>query len=74
MMNAMQMIQMIRGSGNPQQALMQAAQQNPGLQQVLQMANGKTPDQLRQMALNMASQRGIDLNALAQQMGIKLPL
>ena len=72
-MNPMQIIQMIQGSGNPQQMMMQMASQNPGLNQAMQMANGKTPDQLRQMARSMAQERGIDLNALARQMGLKLP-
>lgn len=72
-MNPMQIIQMIQGSGNPQQMMMQMASQNPGLNQAMQMANGKTPDQLRQMAMSMAQERGIDLNALARQMGLKLP-
>lgn len=72
-MNPIQIIQVIQGSGNPQQMMMQMARQNPGLNQAMQMANGKTPDQLRQMAVNMAQEKGIDLNALARQMGLKLP-
>lgn len=72
-MNVMQVVQQIRGSRNPQQMMVQMAQQNPQLGQVMQMVNGKTPDQMRQMAQNIAQQRGIDLNALAAQMGIKLP-
>ena len=73
MVNIMQMMQMIRGSRNPQQTMIQMAQQNPGLNQAMQMVNGKTPDQMRQMAMQMAQQRGVDLNALAAQMGIQLP-
>lgn len=72
-MNFMQVIQQIRGSRNPQQMMMQMAQNNPNLGQAMQMVNGKTPDQMRQMAMNMAQERGVDLNALAAQMGIKLP-
>ena len=73
MMNMMQMMQAIRGSRNPQQTMLQMAQQNPQLGQAMQMVNGKTPDQMRQMAMQMAQQRGVDLNALAAQMGIQLP-
>ena len=73
MMNMMQMMQAIRGSRNPQQTMLQMAQQNPQLGQAMQMVNGKTPDQMRQMAMQMAQQRGIDLDQLARQMGIPLP-
>lgn len=72
-MNFMQVVQQIRGSRNPQQTMMQMARQNPQLNQAMQMVNGKTPDQMRDMAMNIAQQRGIDLNALAAQMGIQLP-
>ena len=72
-MNFMQVVQQIRGSRNPQQTMMQMARQNPQLNQAMQMVNGKTPDQMREMAMNIAQQRGIDLNALAAQMGIQLP-
>ena len=34
---------------------------------------GKTPDQIRDMAYQMAGQRGINLEQFAQRMGIPLP-
>ena len=73
MINMMQLIQMVNGGGNPMQMLMQAAPQNPLVGQVLQMTNGKTTGQMREMAQRIAQQRGVDLNQFAQQMGIKLP-
>lgn len=73
MINMMQLVQVVNGGGNPMQMLMQAAPQNPLVGQVLQMTNGKTPGQMREMAQRIAQQRGVDLNQLAQQMGIKLP-
>ena len=72
-MNFMQVIQQIRCSRNPQQMMMQMAQNNPSLGQAMQMVNGKTPDQMRQIAMNMAQERGVDIHALAAQMGIHLP-
>lgn len=45
----------------------------PQVNQAKQIINGKNQDQLRQIAMNMAAQRGVDLNNLAQQMGINLP-
>jgi hypothetical protein len=72
-MNPMQLIQMLQGSGNPMQMLMGMAQNNPALGQALQMVNGKTPAEMERMAYDMAKQRGVDLNQLAKQMGIRLP-
>lgn len=72
-MNPMQLIQMIQGGGNPMQLLSQMGRQNPVVGQVLQMTNGKTPNQMRDMAYRIAQERGIDLNQVAQSMGLKLP-
>ena len=73
MMNPMQLVQMIQGSGNPMQMLMGMAQNNPALGQALQMVSGKTPAEMERIAYDMAKQRGVDLNQLAKQMGIRLP-
>lgn len=45
----------------------------PQANQARQIINGKNPNQLREIAMNMAKQRGVDLNSLAQQMGVKIP-
>ena len=73
MMNPLQMIQMLRGAQNPMQTMVQLSQQNPQLNQIMQMTNGKTPAQMEQMVRQAAQQRGVDLNQLAQQLGVKLP-
>lgn len=65
------------------QMMMQAAQQgmtpdqflrqyggNPQVAQLAKVAQGKNRDQLMQTVSNMAQQRGITLDMLAQQMGI----
>jgi uncharacterized protein YidB (DUF937 family) len=72
-MNPMQVIQMLQRGANPNQLMMQLAQSNPAVRQAMQMVNGKTPDQIRDMAQQMAKQRGVDLNQLTQQLGIRLP-
>ena len=41
-------------------------------QQIQQMVSGKSYEQLRQMAENIASDRGIDLNSFAAIFGGKL--
>lgn len=73
MMNPLQMVQMLRGAQNPMQTMMQLSRQNPQLNQIMQMTNGKTPAQMEQMVRQAAQQRGVDLNQLAQQLGVKLP-
>ena len=73
MMNPLQMIQLLRGAQNPMQTMVQLSQQNPQLNQIMQMTNGKTPAQMEQMVRQAAQQRGVDLNQLAQQLGVKLP-
>ena len=40
--------------------------------QVQQMIQGKNETQLKEMAQNIAKERGIDLNSFANQFGIKL--
>ena len=72
-MNPLQLMKMIRGAGNPMQMLMSAAGQNPMLNQVMQMVNGRTPEQMRDMAYDIARQRGLNIEEIAQKMGIKLP-
>lgn len=48
---------------------------NPMFAQVMQMTQGKTPDQLKQMALDMCKQKGMtqqDMDRFFGQFGIKL--
>lgn len=68
-----QMINMARNGGNPMQLMQQMARNNPQIGQVMQMMNGKSTDQLRQMASNMARERGTSLEQVAQQLGIPIP-
>lgn len=63
MMNAMQ------AAKNPQQFLMNMAQNNPKMQQVLGLLkNGKNP---KEMFYEMAKQQGVDPNAIVQALGLK---
>lgn len=73
MINPMQLMQMIQGNSNPMQMLMGMSQNDPQLRQILQMTNGKTPAEMQSMVMDEARKRGIDINQLAQQMGIRLP-
>ena len=71
--NPMQVIQMLQRGANPNQLMGQLIEQNPVFRQAAQFMNGKTPQQIQQEVQRMAAQRGVDLNQLARNMGIRLP-
>lgn len=62
-----------RNGMNPTAIMQNVAANNPAMQQFMRMVSGKTPDQLKQMAENMAKERGLSLNDVARQLGITLP-
>lgn len=66
-------MQAMRMGRNPNQMLMQMAQQDPRIKQVVEMMNGKNPAQLRQIAENMAKERGLTIDDVARQLGIQIP-
>ena len=70
-MNPMAMLmQMMRSrSGNPAQLLEQLARQNPALRQAMDMTRGKSPQEVRQIADNMARQRGTTVEDILRRMG-----
>lgn len=70
-MNPMAMLmQMARSrSGNPAQLLEQLARQNPALRQAMDMTRGKSPQEVRQIADNMARQRGTTVEDILRRMG-----
>lgn len=72
--NPMQLMQMLQNGVNPNQLVNQLIQCNPAFRQAAQFMNGKTPQQIQNGAQQMAQQRGVDLNQLSKQLGIKLPL
>jgi hypothetical protein len=69
----MQMMGMLRSGRNPNAILQSMVMNNPQVRQVMQMMNGKTPEQLRQMANNMAAERGTTVEDIARQLGIQIP-
>lgn len=69
----MQMVGMLRNGKDPRQFLMQMAQNNPQVRQVMQMMQGKSPAELCQMADNIAAERGTTVEDVARQLGIMIP-
>ena len=68
-----QIFQAVQNGANPNVIAAQLAQSNPVFRQALQMTNGRTPEQIYDMAAQMAQQRGLDIKQIAQQLGIPLP-
>ena len=69
----MQIGAMMAYGKSPQQALWAIAQQNPQVKNIMQMMNGKSPQQLENMARNMAKERGTTIEDVARSMGIQIP-
>ena len=63
----------MQGGMNPNALLIQMARSDPRAAQALQMLQGKSPDQLRTMAENMARERGTSVEQIARSLGITLP-
>lgn len=57
-------------AGKPQNLMNQMLQQcqnSPTFQRAQQMAAGKSPQEIRQIANNLCNQRGIDINSAIEQ-------
>lgn len=67
------MLNVLRRGGNPVSIAQQMAATNPAMRQFYNMVNGKSPAQLKQMAENMAKERGVSINDVARQLGITIP-
>lgn len=68
-----QIIKLVRKGGNPMELIASFAQQNPQAQQMMSQLQGKSPDELRAYAENMARSYGTDLGTVAKQLGIQIP-
>lgn len=66
-------VQAARGGGNPMQLMQQMAGRTPQGAQFMQMIQGKNGHQMRSIAENMAKERGVSLEQVAQQFGLQLP-
>lgn len=72
-MNPLQMFNMLSQAKNPMGLLQQMSLNNPHLKRVLEVMNGKSPQELRQYVENTAKTQGVDLSQLAQKLGLQLP-
>ena len=69
----MQLIGMMQKTQNPMGLLNQLGQNNPQIKKVLEVMNGKSPQQLEQYVKNLAQTQGVNINQLANRLGFNLP-
>ena len=69
----MQIMGLLQSGKNPNAILQTMAMNNPQVRQAMQMMRGKSPEQLRQIANNMAAERGTTVEDIARQLGIQVP-
>lgn len=70
--NPLQLISMLQNSQNPMILMQQVLGNNSQFRQVMQIANGKSPQQLEQYVRNLYQSQGQDINQIASQFGLKL--
>ena len=68
----MALVNAARSGGNPMQLMQQMAMQDPRIAQAQRMIQGKSPQQLRTMAENMARERGTTVQDVARSLGIRI--
>ena len=74
-MQMMQAFNQLRQMQKPQTAMQHMFGNDPKFQQAMKMAQGKTPDQLKETALNLAKTQGIDpkqIMGVLSNFGIKI--
>lgn len=67
------MVQMMNMGQNPMSFLQQMAGVNLQVAQMMKMINGKSEQQLRGIAENMARERGLSVEDVARSVGISIP-
>lgn len=65
-----QLAQLARGGGNVMQAIQQMGGQDKRIAQAYGMMQGKSPQQLRMIAENMAKERGTNVGDIMRQLGL----
>lgn len=65
-----QVVRLMNMGRDPMAMLRQMAGNNPQMAQALKMMQGKDARQLQTMAMNMAKERGTDVNTIIRQLGI----
>lgn len=64
---------MLQKAQNPKAILSQLSVNNPQLKRVMEVLDGKSPQEIKAYVQNVAKTQGVDLTQLAQRMGLQLP-
>ncbi len=70
--NPMQIMGMLRNSNNPMGMIQQMFGANPQYGQVMQIVQGKNPQQLEQYVRNICKSQNINISQLANQFGLNI--
>ena len=70
--NPLQLIGMLQNANNPMALMQQVLGTNPQFKQVMQIAQGKSPQELEQYVRNLYQSQGQDINKIASQFGLKI--
>lgn len=69
----MQIGALLASGKSPSQIVGILAQQNPDAQRAMSIMRGKSPQQLEQIARNMARERGTTVEDVARSLGVGFP-
>ena len=69
----MQIGALLSSGKSPSQIVNILAMQNPQIKNAMAMMNGKTPQQLEQIARNMAKESGTTIEDVARSLGVSFP-
>ena len=64
------LVQAMQQGQNPSSLMQQFAGNDPRMGQFMQMIQGKTPQEIRSVAQNVASELHVDLNQMLRDLGI----
>ena len=70
--NPLQLIGMLQNANNPMALMQQVLGTNPKFKQVMQIAQGKSPQELESYVRNLYQSQGQDINQIANQFGLKI--
>ncbi len=70
MNSIIQLINIARNGGSPVSMMKQMAKNDPEMAQAINIIDGKSPEQLQEIATNMAKERGTTVEEVARQIGI----
>lgn len=65
------LINIAKSGGDPTQMLQRMANSNPQIGQACRMIQGKSPQQLQQIAMNMCRERGTTPEEVLKQLGVR---